>query len=163
MHDALTIYFNGEKYAGLMLAGIAVTAIVTAILLFRAGGEFRSFAITLGIVALAELALGVGLYLRTGPQVERLEEQLQSSPASFHAAESTRMARVQKNFVVIEYIEVCVIIAAALAALSLKARTGASGIALGLLISASILLAFDLLAERRGAHYVAALVQADAH
>ena len=26
MHDALTMYFDGEKYAGLILAGVAVAS-----------------------------------------------------------------------------------------------------------------------------------------
>lgn len=65
MQDALTVYFNGEKYAGLMLAGIALAVIIAATIMFRAGAGFRAFSVTLGIVALAEIALGIGLYLRT--------------------------------------------------------------------------------------------------
>jgi hypothetical protein len=157
MHDALTMYFDGEKYAGLTLAGVAVCAIAVATLLYRAGGEFRSFAITLGILALAEVALGVGLYARTGPQVGRLEEQLRSDATSFYASEARRMARVQRNFVLVEYAELVVIVMSAFAAVILKAKPGPEGVALGLLISASVLLAFDLLAERRGAHYLQSL------
>ena len=67
------------------------------------------------------------------------------------------MARVQRNFVVIEYIELFIIVTTAVAAVYLKARPGPSGVLLGLLISASVLLAFDLIAERRGAEYVAEL------
>jgi hypothetical protein len=157
MHDALTMYFNGEKYAGLVLAGFAIFAIAVAVLLYRSGGDLRSFAMTLGIIALAEIALGVGLYARTGPQARGLEDQLRSDATVFYAEESTRMTRVQKNFVIIEYVELVVIIACALAAVALKAKPGPSGVALGLLINASVLLAFDVLAERRGADYVAAL------
>jgi hypothetical protein len=158
MHDALTIYFNGEKYAGLILAGIAICAMVVSGLLFRAGAGFRSFTITLGMLALAEIALGVGLYARTGPQVRDLETQLQSDAASFYASEATRMGRVQRNFVLVEYVELAVIITAGLVALATKGRPTISGIALGLLINASVLLAFDVFAERRGAEYAAALV-----
>jgi len=43
------------------------------------------------------------------------------------------------------------------AAWTLKHRIGLSGIALGLLINAALLLAFDLVAERRGAVYLAAI------
>lgn len=45
------------------------------------------------------------------------------------------MARVQKNFVIIEYIELFIIVVTAAAAVSLKARPGLAGVALGLLIS----------------------------
>ena len=157
MNDALTMYFNGEKYAGLMLAAFAIFAIAAAVLLYRSGGDLRSFAMTLGILALAEIALGVGLYARTGPQARGLEDQLRSDATTFYAAEGTRMARVQRNFVIIEYVELVVIISCALAAVILKAKPGPAGVALGLLINASVLLAFDVLAERRGAEYVEAL------
>jgi hypothetical protein len=157
MQNALTVYFDGEKYAGLLLAGAAVAVIVAAVVMYRAGAGFRSFALTLGIIALAEIALGVGLYLRTGPQVSRLERQLRSDRAAFQAAESARMDRVQKTFVVIEYVELCIIIAAAVTAVGFRNRVQLAGVALGLAISASILLAFDVFAERRGAEYVSAI------
>jgi hypothetical protein len=158
MHDALTVYFNGEKSAGLVLAGLATTAIVFASLLFRAGGGFRSFATTLVLLALAEAALGVGLHARTGPQVRGLEDQLRSDSPSFYSAERARMARVQRNFVLVEYVEALLIVTTALAALFLKTHSGLLGVALGLLINGSVLLAFDLFAERRGAEYLEAIV-----
>lgn len=156
MHDALTMYFNGEKYAGLILAGVAVAAMVTAALLFRAG-ELRSLAITLALVAVTEISLGVGLYLRTGPQVRRLHADLQADAPNFYRAETSRMARVQRNFVLVEYAELIVIVTTALVAVWMKPRPSPSGVALGLLINAAILLTFDVLAERRGAQYLAML------
>jgi hypothetical protein len=156
MQDALTLYFNREKYAGLFLAGIAIGVMVAAVIMLRTG-PFRPFPVTMAIVALAEIGLGIGLYLRTGPQVRRLEEQLRLDAAAFHSAESSRMARVQRNFVVIEYAELIVIVVAAATAVLMKTRPGPAGVALGLAISASVLLAFDVYAERRGAEYVSAL------
>lgn len=67
------------------------------------------------------------------------------------------MSRVQRNFVVIEYVELVIIVATAVAAVLLKTRPGAAGVALGLLISAAVLLAFDIVAERRGTAYLAAI------
>jgi hypothetical protein len=157
MHDALMVYFDGEKHAGLLLAGIAVAVGMAAALMFRARLDLRSLAVTLGVLALAELALGVGLYLRTGPQVGRLVEQLRSDAAGFYSGEGARMARVQRTFVLVEYAELVIIVVTATAAVALKTRPGVAGIALGLLITASFLLVFDLVAERRGAHYVTAL------
>lgn len=57
----------------------------------------------------------------------------------------------------IELIELAIIIVSAVAAVILKSRSGVSGILLALLIHASLLLAFDLFAERRGATYLAAI------
>jgi len=42
-------------------------------------------------------------------------------------------------------------------AISQKARPGLTGIALGLLVSAAFLLAFDVVAESRGEAYLAAM------
>jgi hypothetical protein len=155
MQDALRIYFDGEKYAGLLLAGLASALLLAAVVIFRAG--HRSFGWTLGALALIQIALGIGLYLRSGPQAGRLAAQLQTDAAGYSSAEGARMARVQKTFVVVEYAEVLLIVACALIALTQKHRPALTGVALGLLVSASILLAFDLLAERRGAAYLEAI------
>ena len=157
MHDAMTIYFNGEKSAGLFLAAIGIVVIVGATLLFRARADYRSFAITLGLVALVEVAIGAGLYLKTDSQVSRLRAHLDSNAATLYADEGARMTRVQRNFVVIEYVEVALIVVAALVAVAQKGSHTVAGIALGLLINAALLLAFDLLAERRGAVYLAVI------
>jgi len=162
MHDALTIYFDGEKNAGLFLAGVGVAVIAAAVFMLRSRVGLRSFAVTLIVLAVAEIALGVGLYLRTGPQVSRLVAQMSSAETRFYADEGTRMARVQKNFVTVEYIEVAIIILSAIVALTQKSRPGIAGVALGLLIHGAILLAFDLIAERRGTAYEAAIARSGA-
>ena len=155
MQDALMIYFNGEKDAGLFLAGIGIAELAAAVLLFRA--DLRSFAVTIGVLALAEIALGVGLYLRTDSQVGRLVSQLGAEPARFYTDEAARMARVQRNFVIIEYVELAFIIVSAVVAITQKGRPGLTGVALGLLVSGAFLLTFDLVAERRGEAYLAAI------
>jgi len=163
MHDALTIYFDGEKNAGLFIAAIGAAMILAALILFRARADFRSFALTLAVVAVAEIALGVGLYLKTDPQVGRLRAQLESRPASFYTDEGARMARVQRNFVLIEYVELALIVVTAIAAVARKNNPMLTGVALGLLINAALLLAFDLIAERRGAVYLAAIAAHERH
>ncbi|MGH8029435.1 MAG: hypothetical protein ACREO3_05825 [Arenimonas sp.] len=150
-------YFNGEKNGGLVLVAIAIVGLAAAVTFWQPRWELRSFAVTLGILAVAELALGIGLYLRTDPQVANLLTQFGSNGAGIYSDEVARMVRVQRNFVVIQYVEVAIIIGGALVALLLKGRPWVAGIALGLLIHAAVLLAFDLVAERRGAVYLAAI------
>jgi hypothetical protein len=157
MQDALSIYFDGEKYAGLLLAGVAAGILVAAAVIFRGRTDLRSFAFTLAILALAEIALGLGLYLRTGPQVQRLAAQLGSDAPAFRSAEAARMARVQRTFVIVEYVEGAIIVVCAVVALTQKHRPVLTGVGLGLLIHGAVLLAFDAIAERRGAAYVAAV------
>jgi uncharacterized membrane protein SirB2 len=64
---------------------------------------------------------------------------------------------VQRNFLVIQYVEVAVIALAAIVALLQKNRFWVFAIALGLLLHGALVLAFDLVAERRGAAYLVAL------
>lgn len=157
MQDAMTVYFDGEKNAGLLIAGIGVAALALAAVFYQPRWGLRSFAVALAVLALVEIAIGVGLYLRTGPQVASLLTQLGSDSTRFFADEGARMARVQRNFVIIQYIELTVIVTAAIAAIALKNRFWLSGIALALLCHAAFLLAFDLVAERRGAIYLTEL------
>jgi hypothetical protein len=161
MTDALAVYFDGEKNAGLFLAGLGTVALVAAAILFPPRFQLRAFAVTLGVVALAEIALGAGLYLRTDPQVAGLRSRLAEAPERFQAEEGARMARVQRTFVVIEYVEAAILVLAAAVALTQKARPGLTGAALALLVHAAVLLAFDLVAERRGAAYLARLERSD--
>lgn len=157
MSNALTIYFNGEKNAGLCLAGIGVVGLAAAALFFQARWNVRSFAITLGVMSLLEIAIGVGLYVKTGPQVAGLVASHAADAGRFFADEGARMAKVQRNFVMLEYTWIALIAASAVAAVALKARFRFTGVALGLLVNFTIILAFDLIAERRGAAYLSAL------
>lgn len=154
MQHALTTYFTGEKNAGLVLAALGVIGLAAALLFWPSRVGLRAFAVTLGVLGLIEIAIGAGLYVRTGPQVSGLLATLGSDATRFFADEAVRMARVQRNFVVVQYVELAVIVVAAVAALVMKNRSTIAGIALGLVVNAAILLAFDIVAERRGAVYL---------
>ena len=156
MNDALTRYFDGEKNAGLFFAGIGLAVLVAAAVLFPER-EMRSFAITLLVFGLLELAVGAGLYLKTGPQVARLVEQLTRDGAAFYAAERPRMAIVQRNFVYLESLWLALIVSSAAVAVWQKRNVTLSGVALGILVSTAVVLAFDILADRRGEEYLNAL------
>jgi hypothetical protein len=159
MRDVVLTYFTGEKQAGLLLAGLGVLGLAAAILFIQERWGLRSFALTLGAFAVIELGIGAGLYLRTGPQVATLIGQISTDPGSAFAVEGARMLRVQRNFQVILYVELAAIVVAAGVAYALRSRAGLSGVALAVLINGAMLLAFDIVAERRGAAYLSALHQ----
>jgi hypothetical protein len=142
IQDAIATYFEGEKNA----------------VLFPARLELRSLAITLLVFALLELAIGVGLYFKTGPQVDALLSQLNGDPAVFYAAERPRMTIVQRNFVRLEALWLFLIAGAAAIAVWQKRNVAVSGVALGVLVSIAVFLAFDIIAERRGSQYLGALL-----
>lgn len=100
--------------------------------------------------------IGAGLYLRTGPQVESVLARLAGESGTV-GAELTRMTRVQRNFLIIQFVELVVIITAAIVAMSFKHRVSTNSVALGLLCHAAFLFAFDIIVERRGAAYISVL------
>lgn len=150
-------YFAGEKAAGLLLFCIGIAALCAATALFPARHELRAFALTLGIFGVLELTIGLGLYLRTDPQVTALLARLTRDEAAFRAAEFERMTVVQRNFVIIQVVWSVFIAASGIAVWMMKGRPTATGIALGILIHAAMFLAFDRIAERRGSIYFDAL------
>jgi len=158
MKDTLLTYFEGEKSAGLVLAfiGLANLALAAALGL-RGGADTRPLAVALLVLALLEIAVGGGLYAKTGPQVAALLEGLEREPATFYAKEGARMAKVQKTFVTLEIVWCALLAAGAATAVALKSRPVPSGVACALVVTAGLFLAFDLVAERRGAVYYAAL------
>jgi hypothetical protein len=159
MQDQVLAYFAGERQAGMLAALIGALALTAAVVLFQPRWELRSLAVTLGLLGLLELTVGIGLVVRTGPQVSQLLGQLGADTVAFYAGESERMARVQRNFLVLEYAWTAMLAAATIVALTQRGRPALWGVALGLLLHASFFLVFDLIAERRGATYLDALTR----
>ena len=147
MQDAITTYFDGEKNAGLMIAGIGVAVLIGAVVLFPAKWELRALSITLMVFAVIELAIGIGLYFKTGPQVANLNLAL----------EPARMVAVQRQFVYLEYTWLTLLPVCAVIAIWKKHNPMVSGIACGIALNVALVLAFDIIAERRGAIYYSAL------
>jgi hypothetical protein len=161
MTSMLTSYFAGEKSGGLLVATLGLVVAGFAAALWRVDGA-RPFAATLAVFAIIELGLGIGLYVKTGPQVAGLETLFGRDAAAFFAAETPRMIKVQRNFVWLEVLWLVLIALAAGVAVWKKQDPRWSGIALGVLVNVSVILAFDVFAERRGADYLAALQRGSA-
>ena len=96
IQGALVTYFEGEKNAGVLLVVIGLAGLAAAAVFFQARWGLRSLAVTLAVLSVIETAIGAGLYLRTGPQVNRLLTQLRSSPTPFYSDETARMTQVQR-------------------------------------------------------------------
>lgn len=156
MNQAIETYFHGEKYGGLVLAAVGVVMLVTALVFFPARHELRAFAITAGVWGVLQLAIGVGLFFKTDAQVAALVAQ---APSAMLQTERPRMEKVQRNFEVLEVVWVALVIVGALVGWRLKDHHAVAGVAAAIVINAGVLLMFDLVAERRGATYLAALTR----
>jgi hypothetical protein len=156
MHDTLVNYFQGEKNAGIVLAVVGLVALGWAFYA-RSDVDLRGMFGPMALIGFLQLAIGVGLAAKTPSQVGALEAQLASAPSAFYAAERPRMERVQRNFLVIEVVEVALLAAGIALTLVMKSRLAWWGVGMGLVLQASVMLVFDLMAERRGEVYFAAL------
>ncbi|MGH9369270.1 MAG: hypothetical protein ACRD3M_16540 [Thermoanaerobaculia bacterium] len=149
--DELMRYFIAEKQAGALAAALGLLAFAFSSLLWRTGTPLRAMVWPVALVGLVEIGVGAGLILRTDGQGERLRKGLASRPVETRAAELSRMERVNRSFRVIEALEV--LLFASPAALLLRARPAWAAAGMGLLVQASVMLVFDLFAERRAHAY----------
>ena len=157
IHDTMVSYFAGEKYSALPLLAAGTVALAASVVMFFPRWGLRPLAVTVGILALVHLGIGASLHLQNGPRVNRLLVQLGSDPERFYAKETARMTALQRNLVIIQSVELTIVVVSAIVAFAWKTRPVVVGVALGLLVNVAFVFAFDLVAERRGAVYLAAL------
>jgi hypothetical protein len=150
----LLAYFAAEKQGALLIAAIGVAAGALAAYLWFAGGPFRAMAVPLAVIGLGQLALGVGLFARTDPQIARLLGGLRARPQATVQAELARMERVNRSFKVIETVEAAAIVIGVALALGVRSRHPVwAAVGMGILVQAAVTLVFDLFAERRALAY----------
>ncbi|MFY9550879.1 MAG: hypothetical protein WAU32_06990 [Thermoanaerobaculia bacterium] len=150
----LLLYFAAEKQGAILIAAIGVASGILAAYLWLAEGPFRAMAWPLAAIGLGQLALGVGLFLRTDPQIARLLEGLRSRPQATMQSELARMEKVNRSFKVIEAAEVAALATGLFLALALRQRHPAwAAVGMGLVVQAAVTLVFDLFAEHRALAY----------
>jgi MFS family permease len=154
MDDELRRYFARERAGSLAILLIAAAGGALAAWLVAVGSPYRAMAWPLALIGIVQLAVGATIFLRTPRQAARLAECLRSSPAAYRAEESARMRRVQRSFVFYKRVEIGLLaLGLALASVEGYGRT-LYAVGMGLMLEAGVMLAFDLVAERRGARYL---------
>ena len=108
-------------------------------------------------VALIQIAVGLGVGLRTPKQAEELEAQFTTAPALFRQPEVPRMEAVMKNFRLFKMIEIALAIIGLLHTYMLHEKMFWYAFGIGLLAQAGVMLVLDLLAEQRGDAYLNAV------
>lgn len=148
------VYFEAEKQAAVIIGSLGVIAGIFAAYLWLSANSFKAMGWPLIIIGLAQIAIGVGLFIRTDPQVAKLHEGLRVNPQATTESEVARMTKVNRSFKVIEAIEVVVILVGVLLALFFRSRNLAlASVGMGLFLQAAVLLVFDLFAEHRALVY----------
>jgi hypothetical protein len=155
-------YFAAEKAESVLFVAAGALAIAASIWLVAVASAYRAMAAPLALVALIQLAVGASVYLRTDGQVAALERSLApGSPTRDAAAqaERARMAKVYSNFQIYKYVEIALFAAGAALALFAGRRDLGFSVGAGLIAQSSLMLLFDLFAERRAERYLEALAR----
>jgi hypothetical protein len=162
MDERIYTYFQGEKQAGAAFAALGAIALLLSLALWRGRGDLRGMVYPLVLFGLVQIGVGGGLLLRTDAQVAGLVEQYQRAPAAFRESELERMKKVQRSFQLIKAAELVLLATGAGLAFGVRSNRFWSAVGLGLVAQMAVMLAFDLLAEKRGKAYLEQLEIFDA-
>lgn len=151
----LLAYFAAEKRGGMLLLVGGVIGISVATALMMAHHAYAGAAIPLVALGLLAVGIGAGIWGRTDHQVTWLADLFQRCPATAAATELPRMERVRRSFRIALTFEVVVIAAGAGLSSALRSNLLLFSSGLGCIVAGTLLLVFDLIADRRAARYLA--------
>jgi hypothetical protein len=161
MQVDMKTYFEGETAEAWAFTGLGAVSLGSgAVLLSRGERGSIGASIPLFAVGLIQLVLGIGLWMRTPPQVAALESQLTKNPGEYVKAERTRMERVMRGFGLYKAVEVGLFFGGVgLAGVGGVVKSDfALGSGFSLALEALAMLILDFFAEARGRAYESALV-----
>lgn len=156
MLQAMREYFHEEKNAAKLAVFGSAVAGGAGVYLATQSDMGRGVGYSLIGVAAIGVIVGGGVYFRTNSQLRRLEDQLETSPEEYKRAETERMARVNAQFKILKIAEFSILgagIATAITGAVQKADV-TTGIGIGLVLDAALLLVFDYFAESRAHLYM---------
>lgn len=153
MSREVSIYFSAEKAESVVLAIAGIAALGFGTWFWTTPGYLRGIAWPLVAIGVIQLVVGTVLLLRTDRQAAKLQAILADDPSRFRSGEESRIASVMRGFRVYMAVEI-VLLVAAIALVFLAKRNGFwYGVGTGLVIQSALLLALDVLAERRAEEY----------
>lgn len=161
LHEAIDLYFRGEKATGIGGAVIGAVLLAAAFAVYRmhAGGFGAALAIPLVLLGLAAVVGGSVLAGKTGPQVAALHASIDGEGLS---AERARMERVNANWPRFKIAWTTLSLTALLLLWAVR-RDWAQGLGLALLLVGCLGFFVDVFAERRAHVYTDVLRTASEH
>jgi hypothetical protein len=157
MSRRMHAYFRGELNLASAALGLgAGSGYVGGMLLTQATDSSRAAAVPVLAVGLGELAIGIGLFLRTPSQVRALDAQIAHDPQRFVEEEGARMEGVVDQFGMLEIVELSLVLAgittAGIGVVLDEDRAIGAGI--GTAAQAAVALTIDVLAASRADRYL---------
>jgi hypothetical protein len=157
--NGIAAYFEAERLESLFFLAFGLAAIGVAVACWALVRRpfYTGMAWPLLLVGAIQVVVGTTVWLRSPQDVARVQAMVQQAPHRLHSEEIPRMQAVMRNFVLYRWIEVALLAAGALLAWRAAAGTAWQGAGAGLVLQAGLMLALDLVAERRGQAYVQGL------
>lgn len=152
--EAVEIYFRGERHTGLALVPFGLAMLACGVYLFRFyGGGFGK---TMGaLLACAGVAAAIGgpfLARTVNARQAKLSEAYVTDQEAPRLQEQKRIEKVNASWMLLKSIWTALMVAS-LASLWLLKRDWIQGVALTLVILATVALVVDVFAERRALTY----------
>ena len=156
MVDPMITYFKAEKAESILfiLAALVAGSISIWMILKLKDSFLTGLSIPLLAVAVIQLVVGSVIYFRTDKQVANLANTYTENVQQFIEKETPRMNRVMGSFRIYKSVEAAFIIAGLLLMFFTTDKNMWNGIGLGLLLQGTLMIAFDLFAERRAEVYL---------
>jgi hypothetical protein len=154
MHVAIITYFKAEKRESLLFMAVGFAAIAASVFLWRTASPWRGMAYPLITIALIQIMVGSTVYFRTDAQMRGLHSQLAADPGAYRAAELPRMETVRRSFNLYKGIEIALLVLGVAGYFFFREKQTLFAASLGLMLQAALMLALDLVAERRADTYM---------
>ncbi len=153
--DAVTKYFNAEKYESVVFILVGLTAIILAgyFLAIIKKPFHTGMAYPLMAIAFIQIVVGSTVYIRSPKDIERVNGMINGNKMEITLLEIPRMNNVMRNFEIYKYIEIALIITGIFLFTFIE-NDFIRGIGLGLIVQSVFMLILDFIAAARGEEYL---------
>jgi hypothetical protein len=157
--DFIQKYFNAERAESLVFLGIGIIAMAIGawFLATKTDNLLRGVAYPFIIIALIQIGVGAGIFLRSPKDIARVTQIVQNEPTKIQSEEIPRMEKVMQSFVTIRYVEIALLLIGLVLAFTMSNNPLWRGVGIGLAIQSLLMLGADYFAEARGHVYLAEL------
>ena len=147
-------YFNAERTHGLMFVVVGLGTAGLAVWAWRHAPFWRGVSWPLLAVALIQLLAGASLWWQSPKESVRVQHIVAQERARIASEEIPRMQGVMKGFRTLRRIELGLLAVGFLLLLFASRGSVWQGVGLGLAVQVGLVMALDVLAEKRGQIYV---------
>lgn len=157
-------YFIAEKNESLLFIIVGAAAIILALVFFfyLKTNWYKGASIPFLIVGIIHLVIGITVYKRSDGDRQRNVYVYDMNPQDLKIKELPRMQKVIKNFIVIRYVEIALLLIGFGLIFSFKNRLDKTfwvGLGVALAIEAVVSLGADYFAEKRAKEYTKGLIE----